>query len=62
MKIDRVPFVDLGRQFSQLEQQKGDFPAAESLAATTLSLPVHEFITTEQLDQMIAVIQKFYED
>lgn len=45
-----------------LGHSRGDFPAAESLAATTLSLPVHEFINTEQLDQMIAVILKFYEN
>lgn len=42
--------------------QKGDFPHAENVAANCLSLPVHEFITTEQLDFMIAAIKDFYEE
>ncbi|WP_430396137.1 DegT/DnrJ/EryC1/StrS family aminotransferase [Ferrovibrio sp.] len=38
----------------------GDFPAAEALCASTLSLPVHEFITREQQDYVIAAIREFY--
>ncbi|MGH1349995.1 MAG: DegT/DnrJ/EryC1/StrS family aminotransferase [Methyloligellaceae bacterium] len=38
----------------------GDFPMAEAICNSTLSLPVHEFITNDQLDQMIAAIKEFY--
>ncbi|MCX7121809.1 MAG: DegT/DnrJ/EryC1/StrS family aminotransferase, partial [Gammaproteobacteria bacterium] len=40
--------------------QKGDFPVTEMICAQTLSLPVHEFITKENLDCMIDLIKKFY--
>ena len=33
---------------------------AEKLCETTLSLPVHEFVTTKQLDTMIEAIKEFY--
>jgi dTDP-4-amino-4,6-dideoxygalactose transaminase len=38
----------------------GDFPAAENVCRRTLSLPVHEFVTREQQDHVIALIKKFY--
>ena len=38
----------------------GDFPVAELIAQNTLSLPVHEFITQNKLDEMIALIRGFY--
>lgn len=38
----------------------GDFPVAEMLSASTLSLPVHEFVTKAQLDFMIDVVREFY--
>ena len=41
--------------------QAGDFPVAELIAQQTLSLPVHEFITQNNLDDMIALIKGFYE-
>lgn len=39
---------------------KGDFPKTEAICNSTLSLPVHEFITTEQQDRMIELIKDFY--
>jgi len=38
----------------------GDFPTAERISATILSLPVHEFITREQQNFMIQQIRDFY--
>lgn len=38
----------------------GDFPVAEKISANTLSLPVHEFITREQQDRVISLIESFY--
>ena len=40
--------------------RKGDFPVAERICNTTLSLPVHEFITKKQLDYMISKINSFF--
>jgi dTDP-4-amino-4,6-dideoxygalactose transaminase len=43
-----------------LGHQVGDFPMAEAIAASALSLPVHEFITRQQQDQVIQLIKAFY--
>lgn len=43
-----------------LGYRKNDFPNAEKIANETLSLPVHEFITQSNLDDMIASITEFY--
>ena len=43
-----------------LKHKKGDFPIAEMLAKTTLSLPVHEFITNKDIKKMATLINKFY--
>ncbi len=38
----------------------GDFPRAEALCASVMSLPVHEFITRDQTSEMAARIKEFY--
>jgi len=38
----------------------GDFPKSEKIASTTLSLPVHEFVTTDQLKYISKKIKEFY--
>ena len=43
-----------------LKYKKGDFPVAEKLAKTSLSLPVHEFITKKDIKKMAFLINKFY--
>ena len=43
-----------------LKYKKGDFPNAERMSNTTLSLPVHEFITKEDIFYMVNLIKKFY--
>ena len=40
--------------------KKGDFPMAELIANTTVSLPVHEFISIKQLKFIITKIENFY--
>jgi len=40
--------------------QRGDFPIAEILADTCISLPVHEFITTNDIQHMVDSIRSFY--
>jgi dTDP-4-amino-4,6-dideoxygalactose transaminase len=43
-----------------LRHKLGDFPVAENIASKTLSLPVHEFITSEQQDSVVQLIKEFY--
>ena len=43
-----------------LDHKKGDFPIAERIADSTISLPVHEFITRDQQDHVIKLIKDFY--
>ncbi|OGT38013.1 MAG: pyridoxal-5'-phosphate-dependent protein [Gammaproteobacteria bacterium RIFCSPHIGHO2_12_FULL_37_14] len=38
----------------------GDFPVCEQMAKHTLSLPVHEFVSEEELNHVIYSIQEFY--
>ena len=40
--------------------QVGDFPVAENICSTTLSLPVHEFVTKEDQDYIVKSIKAFY--
>lgn len=43
-----------------LEHKVGDFPVCERIAGTTLSLPVHEFITEDELAFIVNKIKEFY--
>ena len=43
-----------------LGYQRGDFPVCERIAENTLSVPVHEFITHEQIDVVVNTIKEFY--
>lgn len=45
-----------------LKYKKGDFPKAEEIANTTFSLPVHEFITREQIKFTVKKIRSFYKN
>ena len=40
--------------------KEGDFPIAEKLCKTTISLPVHEFITEKEIIYVSNLIKKFY--
>lgn len=40
--------------------RRGDFPEAEAAADEELSLPVHEFVSGEDLERMAAAIREFY--
>ena len=43
-----------------LKYKKGDFPKAEQIANTTLSLPVHEFIKEKDIKYVVNLINYFY--
>ena len=40
--------------------QKGDFPETEKVCEEVLSLPVHEFITQDQISFIVSCIKEFY--
>ena len=52
--------IHLQRAAKFLNYKKGDFPVAEKLAKTSLSLPVHEFIKKEHINYVVKTIDKFY--
>lgn len=43
-----------------LGYKAGDFPEAEKIANSTISLPVHEYISKQDLDKMILEIRTFF--
>lgn len=46
---------------SHLGYREGDFPVCEATVSSVLSLPVHEFITLEQIERVVTLIRDFYE-
>ncbi|MCX5794100.1 MAG: DegT/DnrJ/EryC1/StrS family aminotransferase [Elusimicrobia bacterium] len=43
-----------------LGYKAGDFPKAEAQAKTTVTLPVHQHLTAEELSYMISCVEEFY--
>lgn len=52
--------IHLQKAAKYLGYKRGDFPVAEKIAKTTLSLPVHEFITQKDLNKMGSLVKKFF--
>ena len=52
--------IHLQKAAKYLKYKKGDFPIAEKMANTSLSLPVHEFIDEKHVKYMVHYINKFY--
>ena len=44
----------------QYGYKMGNFPVCETVCDQVISLPVHEFITNEQIDYVISKIRDFY--
>ena len=42
--------------------KKGDFPICEKISNSTISLPVHEFVSEKQISFMIKTIKKFFNE
>jgi dTDP-4-amino-4,6-dideoxygalactose transaminase len=40
--------------------KKGDFPVSEMVCDTVISMPVHEFVTNEQIEYVVSKIRDFY--
>ncbi len=54
-----VPF-HLQPCFRNLGYGKGDFPASERAAETTLALPIYKELSREQLDWVVSSVREFY--
>lgn len=50
----------LQEAYSELGFKKGDFPIAEEIAETCLSLPLHQEMTKEDLDYVILKLKSFF--
>jgi dTDP-4-amino-4,6-dideoxygalactose transaminase len=50
----------LQEAYQELGYQKGDFPLAETIADTCLSLPLFPGLTDEQVEQVCNTIKQFY--
>lgn len=52
--------IHLQEAYQFLDYKKGDFPHAEKLAETVLSLPMHTELTEEQLKYIVNSIKEFF--
>jgi len=52
--------IHLQKAAKYLKYKKGDFPVAENLANTSISLPVHEFVSSAQIKFIAKSIKTFF--
>ena len=52
--------LHLQKAAASLGYRRGDFPVAELQAQQLITLPAHQFISTQQLDYMLETIGEFY--
>lgn len=50
----------LQEAYSELGYKKGDFPLAEEIAETCLSLPLHQEMTNDEINYVIQTVKKFF--
>ena len=48
------------RGLQQFGYKQGDFPVTDRQASSTLSLPVHQYLTRSQLDHVVATVREFF--
>lgn len=52
--------VHLTRTYRHLGYKQGDFPIAENVCRTVLSLPINSFLRDEEIDNVIACVRSFF--
>lgn len=52
--------IHLQKPYAELGYKKGDFPVCEAQAEKILSLPIHQYLTEEQISYTAESIRKFY--
>ena len=53
--------IHLQKPYLELGYRKGDFPKCEAQAERILSLPIHQYLTEEQIHYTANLIRKFYD-
>lgn len=59
-KINYPVPIHLQPGYAYLGYKRGDFPNVERQAERILSLPIHEYLTREQIDYVVEMIHGFY--
>ena len=59
-KIHYPAPIHLQKPYTELGYKKGDFPTCEAQATKILSLPIHQYLTKEQIYYTVKLIRKFY--
>ena len=52
--------IHLQKPYLELGYKKGDFPVCEAQAERILSLPIHQYLTQEQISHTANLVSKFY--
>lgn len=52
--------IHLQKPYAALGYRKGDFPVCESQAERILSLPIHQYLTKDEIQYVANIIGKFY--
>jgi dTDP-3-amino-2,3,6-trideoxy-4-keto-D-glucose/dTDP-3-amino-3,4,6-trideoxy-alpha-D-glucose/dTDP-2,6-dideoxy-D-kanosamine transaminase len=52
--------IHVQKPYQKLGFKKGDFPLSERQASSIISLPIHQFLTEEQIYYVITKIKEFY--
>lgn len=52
--------IHLQKPYAELGYRKGDFPVCEAQAERILSLPIHQYLTKDQIYYTAGLIQRFY--
>lgn len=55
----KVP-LHLQKAATNLDYKEGDFPAAEKYAREIMTIPVHQYLSEEQLNYVLEMIKEFY--
>lgn len=55
------PPIHLLNNFPSFNYKKGDFPISEKLAEEVLSLPMHPFLTDDEIREICGLIKEFYQ-
>ena len=51
--------IHLQKAYNKLNLKEGDFPIAELISKTEISLPMYYGMTNEQVDHVIKIINQF---
>jgi dTDP-4-amino-4,6-dideoxygalactose transaminase len=50
--------IHLMKGYSYLEYKNGDFPVSENLSQTIVSLPMHPYLSKQEIDSIIKELKK----